>query len=844
MPTDRPNILVIWGDDIGISNLSCYSDGLMGYRTPNIDRIAEEGARFTDYYGEQSCTAGRAAFICGQNPIRTGLTKVGMPGANVGLQAEDPTIATALKAHGYATGQFGKNHLGDRDEHLPTVHGFDEFFGNLYHLNAEEEPELADYPTPEDLPNFRERFGPRGVIHSWANDDGTQRIEDTGPLTKKRMETVDDEFLAAASVFIRDKAAAEQPFFVWFNATHMHFRTHVKPESRGQAGRWQSEYHDTMIDHDKLVGDLLALLDELGIAEDTIVVYSTDNGPHMNTWPDGGMTPFRGEKNSNWEGAYRVPAVVRWPGRIAAGTVLNGIVSHNDWFPTLLAAAGVPDIADAAEGRRRPRRHAVPRAPRRLRPARLPHRSDAGEPAPVLLLRLRRRRSHRGAVRQLEAGLPRATCDGHAPGLGRAVHPAAGAQDLQPAHRPVRTGRHHLEHLLRLDPRPCLGGGADAGVRLPDDPELRRVPAPAEAGDLQPRGRARRAADGSPQHVTESATSIPPGAPPADDMVWVPGGTFRMGSDDHYREEAPARDVQVDGSWVARTTVTNAAYAAFVDATGYRTVAERPLDPADFPGAPVENLVPGSMVFVRTPGPVDLRHLSQWWVWTPGACWWRPEGPGSDLDGREDHPVVHVAYEDAEAYATWAGLVQLLPALPARSEAAPDGRHRDEPHRVSTPVTLHADQHRGSPQRDDPGARPEVHGAAVRLTGKRPRRPGPCRSPEKKCSGCFVEQESRRAPKRWFPSFPRSSISTVTPNCSPATGSPMTSSSPVWVAVPEVRLRALRFLCDLAAVHLMPAQTPTARPADGGPEDWRLPGDQVPGPALVAAFGPPDVLVH
>jgi arylsulfatase A-like enzyme len=349
MPTDRPNILVIWGDDIGISNLSCYSDGVMGYRTPNIDRIAEEGARFTDYYGEQSCTAGRAAFICGQNPIRTGLTKVGMPGATVGLQAEDPTIATALHAHGYATGQFGKNHLGDRDEHLPTVHGFDEFFGNLYHLNAEEEPELADYPRPEDLPHFRERFGPRGVIHSWANEDGTQRIEDTGPLTKKRMETVDDEFLAAASGFIRDKAAAEQPFFVWFNATHMHFRTHVKPESRGQAGRWQSEYHDTMIDHDKLVGDLLALVDELGIAENTIVVYSTDNGPHMNTWPDGGMTPFRGEKNSNWEGAYRVPAVVRWPGRIAPRTVFNGIVSHNDWFPTLLAAAGVPDIAAQLE---------------------------------------------------------------------------------------------------------------------------------------------------------------------------------------------------------------------------------------------------------------------------------------------------------------------------------------------------------------------------------------------------------------------------------------------------------------------------------------------------------------
>jgi arylsulfatase A-like enzyme len=345
MPTSQPNILVIWGDDIGISNLSCYSDGLMGYRTPNIDRIADEGARFTDYYGEQSCTAGRAAFICGQNPIRTGLTKVGMPGATVGLQAEDPTIATALKAHGYATGQFGKNHLGDRDEFLPTMHGFDEFFGNLYHLNAEEEPELDDYPSPEDMPQFRERFGPRGVIHSWAKED-TQVIEDTGPLTRKRMETVDDEFVAAAAGFMRSNVDANRPFFVWFNSTHMHFRTHVKPESKGQSGRWQSEYHDTMIDHDALVGDLLDVIDTLGISDDTIVIYSTDNGPHMNSWPDGGMTPFRGEKNSNWEGAYRVPAMLRWPGKIAAGKVLNGIVSHNDWFPTLLAAAGVPDIAE------------------------------------------------------------------------------------------------------------------------------------------------------------------------------------------------------------------------------------------------------------------------------------------------------------------------------------------------------------------------------------------------------------------------------------------------------------------------------------------------------------------
>jgi len=341
VPTGKPNILVIWGDDIGISNVSSYSDGLMGYRTPNIDRIAAEGVRFTDYYGEQSCTAGRAAFICGQNPIRTGLTKVGMPGANLGLQPTDPTIATALKEHGYATGQFGKNHLGDRDEFLPTNHGFDEFFGNLYHLNAEEEPEQYDYPSEQEFPDFRARFGPRGVIHSWAN--GT--VEDTGPLTIKRMETIDDEVTVHARRFIQDAQRSGTPFFVWFNTTHMHFRTHTKPESRGQAGRWQSPYHDTMIDHDRSVGELLDMLDEMGLTNDTIVIYSTDNGPHMNTWPDAGMTPFRSEKNSNWEGGYRVPAMVRWPAEIPAGRVLNGIVSHNDWFVTLLAAAGEPDIA-------------------------------------------------------------------------------------------------------------------------------------------------------------------------------------------------------------------------------------------------------------------------------------------------------------------------------------------------------------------------------------------------------------------------------------------------------------------------------------------------------------------
>jgi arylsulfatase len=355
---DRPNILVIWGDDIGITNLSCYSDGLMGYRTPNIDRIAAEGMRFTDSYGEQSCTAGRSSFITGQSVFRTGLSKVGMPGADVGLQAGDPTIAELLKPLGYATGQFGKNHLGDKNRFLPTVHGFDEFYGNLYHLNAEEDPESPDWPPAADFPGFNERFRPRGVLHSWATDTddptehprwgrvGRQRIEDTGPLTRKRMETVDEEILDHALAFIDRQHEAGTPFFVWFNTTHMHFRTHTKPESVGQAGRWQSRYHDTMIDHDQVVGGLLAKLDELGIADNTIVVYSTDNGPHMNSWPDGAMTPFRSEKNTNWEGAFRVPEMIRWPGRIPAGVVSNEIVSHHDWLPTFLAVAGEPDIVE------------------------------------------------------------------------------------------------------------------------------------------------------------------------------------------------------------------------------------------------------------------------------------------------------------------------------------------------------------------------------------------------------------------------------------------------------------------------------------------------------------------
>ena len=345
-PQKKPNIVVFWGDDIGQSNISAYTKGMMGYRTPNIDRVANEGMLFTDYYAEQSCTAGRSAFITGQSVFRTGLSKVGLPGASLGMRDEDPTIAEALKGLGYATGQFGKNHLGDKDEMLPTKHGFDEFFGNLYHLNAEEEPELRDYPSAKDFPNFRKTYGPRGVLHTWANPDGTQKIENTGPLTKKRMETVDDEFLDGAIAFIKKQKAEGKPFFVWMNTTHMHFRTHAKPESLGQSGRWQSEYHDAMIDHDKQVGKMLALLDELGIANDTIFFYSTDNGPHENSWPDAGTTPFRSEKNSNWEGAFRVPAMVRWPGHIKAGTVSNDIMSHLDWFPTLVAAAGDPDITN------------------------------------------------------------------------------------------------------------------------------------------------------------------------------------------------------------------------------------------------------------------------------------------------------------------------------------------------------------------------------------------------------------------------------------------------------------------------------------------------------------------
>lgn len=349
----KPNILVIWGDDIGTSNISAYSDGLMGYETPNIDRIANEGIRFLHYYGEQSCTAGRAAFLTGQHGIRTGLTKVGFPGAPMGMSQLDPTIGGLLKNLGYTTGQFGKNHVGDRNETLPTVNGFDEFFGNLYHLNAEEEPELPDYPKD---PAFKAKWGPRGVLKCKATnaDDptvdprfgkiGKQTIEDTGPLTKKRMETIDDETSAAAIDFIKRQNAAGKPFFCWWNGTRMHLRTHVRAEHRGRYQHGDSEYIDGMIEHDETVGSLLKALDDLGIANNTLVIYSTDNGPHMNTWPDAAMTWFRSEKNTNWEGAFRVPCMVRWPGHIAPGTITAEIMSHNDWVPTLCAIAGETDL--------------------------------------------------------------------------------------------------------------------------------------------------------------------------------------------------------------------------------------------------------------------------------------------------------------------------------------------------------------------------------------------------------------------------------------------------------------------------------------------------------------------
>ena len=349
----KPNILFIMGDDIGWFNVSAYNMGIMGYRTPNIDRIGREGAAFTDWYGQQSCTAGRAAFITGQSPIRTGLTKVGLPGAQLGLSPEDPSVADVMKSLDYATGQFGKNHLGDRNEHLPTVHGFDEFFGNLYHLNAEEEPENPDYPKD---PKFRQRFGPRGVLHTYATDTddptvdpqfgkvGKQRIENTGPLNSKRMETIDDEFTDAAMEWMEKQVKANKPFFCYYNSTRMHVFTHLKKESEGKTGL--GVYPDGMVEHDGHVGELLKKLDDLGVANNTIVVYTTDNGAEVITWPDGGSTPFRGEKATNWEGGFRVPCLIRWPGVIKPGTVINDICAHQDFMPTFAAAAGETDLVE------------------------------------------------------------------------------------------------------------------------------------------------------------------------------------------------------------------------------------------------------------------------------------------------------------------------------------------------------------------------------------------------------------------------------------------------------------------------------------------------------------------
>jgi arylsulfatase len=344
--TKKPNILVIWGDDIGRDNISAYSRGIMGYQTPNIDRIAKEGAIFTDSYAQQSCTAGRASFIMGQHPFRTGLLTIGMPGSSQGIPDWAPTIADLLKDKGYATGQFGKNHLGDQDKHLPTMHGFDEFYGNLYHLNAEEEPETYYYPKD---PEFKKKYGPRGVLHCWADGKGGQKIEDTGPLTKKRMETVDEEIMEAHTKFVDKSVKDGKPFFVWLNATRMHVWTHLKKESEGVTGI--GLYPDGMVEHDKMVGAALKQLDDLGIADNTIVIYGTDNGAETGTWPDGGTTPFHGEKGTTWEGGFRVPMIVRWPGMIKPGTAENAIFSQEDWMPTLLAAAGEPDIvAKLAKG--------------------------------------------------------------------------------------------------------------------------------------------------------------------------------------------------------------------------------------------------------------------------------------------------------------------------------------------------------------------------------------------------------------------------------------------------------------------------------------------------------------
>ena len=485
----KPNILVIMGDDIGYWNISAYNRGMMGYRTPNIDRIANEGAIFTDYYGQQSCTAGRAAFITGQSPMRTGLLKVGLPAAKEGLSEKDPTIAELLKPQGYATGQFGKNHLGDRNEFLPTVHGFDEFFGNLYHLNAEDEPENPDYPKN---PNFKAQFGPRGVLKCVATatdtpgDDprfgpwGKQKCEDTGPLTKKRMETIDEEFLKATMDFIDRANRDKKPFFVWFNPTRMHIWTRLKPASQGKTGL--GIYPDGMVEHDGQVGELLKKLDDLGIANNTIVIYTTDNGAETFSWPDGGTTPFRGEKNTNWEGGYRVPAMIRWPGLVPPRTEINDIFSAEDWATTLVAAAGEPDIKDKLLQGYDAARQDLQGSSRRLRPAR-PARPQGPGQAPRVLLLDRRRQSCGPALRAVEGGVHGAE-GAWLRGLGAADGAAAPAHAVQPALRPVRARAARGGRLRAMVRRARLRAGPGAGARGAASRELPAVPAAPEARQL------------------------------------------------------------------------------------------------------------------------------------------------------------------------------------------------------------------------------------------------------------------------------------------------------------------------------------------------------------------------
>lgn len=484
-----PNILILWGDDIGYWNVSAYNQGMMGYKTPNIDRIAREGGLFTDYYGQQSCTAGRAAFITGQSPYRTGLLKVGLPGAKEGMQAEDPTLAELLKPHGYMTGQFGKNHLGDRDEHLPTAHGFDEFFGSLYHLNAEDEPEHPDYPKN---PEFREKFGPRGVLHSYA--DG--RIENTGPLTKKRMETIDQEVTDAAIGFLKRAKEQDKPFFLWWNSTRMHVWTRLKAESQGKTGL--GIYPDGMTEHDEMVGQMLKALDDLGLAENTIVMYSTDNGAEKFTWPDGGQSPFRGEKNTNWEGGFRVPCAVRWPGTIAPGTIYNEIVAHEDWIPTLVAAAGEPQIRDKllAGYTVGPKTFKVHldgyNITDYLAGARL-------RSAPRIHLLRGRRHARRPALRPMEDRFCRATRR-RARCLARAIRAIAASEALQPSFGSFRNGRSRGHGLRTLASRTSVRHGAGTGLRCQVPRNIQGVPAAAKAGQLL-----YRPSDGEPTEFTRGS---------------------------------------------------------------------------------------------------------------------------------------------------------------------------------------------------------------------------------------------------------------------------------------------------------------------------------------------------